>query len=1143
MVKTLMTARRFAPLFWCQFFSALNDNFVKNALVILILFKIGSENSAVLVTLAGAVFIAPFFFLASLAGELTDRNDKSLVARKLKLFEIPVALLAGLGFILHSVPILFVALGLFGAISALFGPVKYGILPDHLKTSELAAGNALVEGATFLAILLGTIFGGWAASGDNGAILLAALAVGLAVLCWMSAQMIPPTVVAAPGLPITRNVIAGAFNLLSELRQDKRIWIGSLIVNWFWLVGAVALALLPTMIKDRFGGTEGVVTLALAAFTIGIAIGSALAARVSRVRPNMAVVPLGGLIISLFAADIAYLVATAPAAAGKTGPAEFLQSAAGLHLLVDLVGIAIGGGLFVVPSFAAVQAWAEKDRRARVIAGGSVLFAIFVAGSGLVLAGLQAAGVGLGWLWGGLALANLAVTLAVLRAWGRAGVRDVAAFLFRQAYGLEVKGMEHLETAGPRAVIAPNHVSLLDGPFLHAVLPNDAAFAIDTAMSQRSVVKPFLKAAEWVSIDPTRPLSARKLVNTVKSGKPLVIFPEGRITVTGGLMKVYDGAAMIADKADAMVVPVRIDGAERTRFGYLSKSEVKKALFPKVTVTFLPPVRLPVDPALKGKARRLASSLALHDIMVDTAVRTANVEQTLFEALVEARRTRDTGKPAVMDPLGVSLSYKRLIAGAQVLGAKLAPMTSVGEAVGVMLPNTSGVAVTFFALQAHGRVPAMLNFSAGPANVVSACRSARVKTVVTSEAFIEKAHLEKVVAALKDAGVAIHYLEATRAAVTKMDKIRGLLAGGRAPVARRPDDPAVILFTSGSEGTPKGVVLSHKNILSNVWQGLARIAANGDDKVFNVLPVFHSFGLTAGLIMPLIGGFPVFLYPSPLHYRIVPELVYASNATILFGTDTFLNGYARAAHPYDFRSLRLILAGAEAVKERTRQIYMDRFGVRILEGYGVTETAPILAVNTPLSNKPGTVGRLSPLMEHRLEPVPGITEGGRLFVRGPNVMLGYFRAEKPGVLEPPADGWYDTGDIVTLDAQGYITIKGRAKRFAKIAGEMVSLSAVEALASEAWPTANSAVVSIPDARKGERLILITTAEGATRDAFGRHAKAKGATELMVPAEVIVQKSLPVLGSGKADYVTLTAEAKARAAGAPGKSESGAIVAA
>jgi acyl-[acyl-carrier-protein]-phospholipid O-acyltransferase/long-chain-fatty-acid--[acyl-carrier-protein] ligase len=296
-----------------------------------------------------------------------------------------------------------------------------------------------------------------------------------------------------------------------------------------------------------------------------------------------------------------------------------------------------------------------------------------------------------------------------------------------------------------------------------------------------------------------------------------------------------------------------------------------------------------------------------------------------------------------------------------------------------------------------------------------------------------------------------------------------------------------------------------------------------------VLPVFHSFGLTGGLMMPLVGGIPVYLYPSPLHYRIVPELVYGSNATILFGTDTFLNGYARVAHPYDFHRLRLIMAGAEAVKERTRQIYADKFGVRILEGYGVTETSPVLAMNTPLANRAGTVGRLSPLMEARLEPVPGIEEGGRLLVRGPNVMLGYYRAENPGVLEAPAGGWHDTGDIVGIDAEGFIRIKGRAKRFAKIGGEMVSLAAVEAMAAELWPAALSIVVAVPDARKGERLVLITQEKTAARDALARHIRAKGASELSVPAEIMIVDHVPLLGSGKPDYVAATALARERIA--------------
>ena len=315
-------------------------------------------------------------------------------------------------------------------------------------------------------------------------------------------------------------------------------------------------------------------------------------------------------------------------------------------------------------------------------------------------------------------------------------------------------------------------------------------------------------------------------------------------------------------------------------------------------------------------------------------------------------------------------------------------------------------------------------------------------------------------------------------------------------------------------------MLSHRNMLANAAQAAARIDFGREDKVFNVLPVFHSFGLTVGVALPLVSGVPVYLYPSPLHYRTVAELIYAVDATILFGTDTFLNGYARVAHPYDFRSLRYILAGAEPVRELTRRTYMEKFGLRILEGYGVTETAPVLALNTPMFNKFGSVGRILPGMEAKLEKVEGVEDGGRLLVRGPNVMLGYLKADKPGVLEPPSEGWHDTGDIVTIDERGFVTIKGRARRFAKVGGEMVSLAAVETLAAELWPDVPSAVAAVPDARKGERLILVTQQREATRTEFQTFARAKHASELMLPSEVWVVDKVPLLGSGKVDMVAV-----------------------
>ncbi|HVJ77205.1 MAG TPA: acyl-[ACP]--phospholipid O-acyltransferase [Hyphomicrobium sp.] len=1135
MFSQLMSSRRFAPLFWSQLLAALNDNLLKNALAMLVVYRLAMENGPAIGTLAGAALIVPFFLFSALAGQYADKFDKAQVAARVRLAEIPIALLAAAGFLLPSVPLLFVALVLFGTLSAFFGPVKYGLLPTQLEIRELPAGNALIEGATFIAILLGTIGGNLASGGDREIWLVACAIVVISIAGWLCARLIPSAPSTVPDLAVDKNIVTSTATLLKDLRSDKRIWQGALITSWFWLVGAVVLALLQNLIPQTLNGAPAVYTLALFTFAIAVALGSIAAARASKNRPNLALVPIGALLMGLFLIDLGLLASTMTPAAKPLGVSETLASITGLHLLIDLAGIAFAGGLYIVPAFAAVQAWSPVERRSRVIAGCNVLSAAFMTVAGLGIAALQYDKIPVSILYAGLGFANLLVVALVLRAWGAEGVKDVGVFLFRTFFGLEVKGLENLPKLGEKGIIAPNHVSLLDAGLMHALLPSHAIFAVDTNMANTWWVKPFLKLAKSYAIDPTRPLGMRHLIQEVKDGSSLVIFPEGRLTVTGGLMKVYDGTAMIADKADAPVIPVRIDGLERSHFGYLSKAQTKKAWFPKTTVTILPPVKLKVDPELRGKQRRLAAGAALQDVMTDSAVLTTPIDQTLFEALVQARQTRDTGKAAIEDPLGNKLTYKKLIVGAQVLGTKLAPqLPPVGASVGVLLPNSAGVAVTFFALQTMGRVPAMLNFTSGAANVIAACKAANVSVVLTSRAFVEKGHFESLVEAISTVAKII-YLEDVRATVTLFDKLRGLGRGGKPQIARDCNAPAAVLFTSGSEGLPKGVVLSHRNLLANCAQSLTRVSCNGSDKVFNALPVFHSFGLTAGLLMPLVAGVPVFLYPTPLHYRIIPELVYGSNATILFGTDTFLSGYARVAHPYDFARVRLVLAGAEAIKDRTRQLYMDRFGVRILEGYGVTETAPVLAINTPLANKAGSVGRLSPLMDARLEPVPGIETGGRLFVRGPNVMLGYYRAENPGVLEPPADGWHDTGDIVDIDAQGFITIKGRAKRFAKIAGEMVSLSAVEALAAELWPTLITVVVALPDARKGERLALLTTDAKCTREAFLQFARRKGATELMVPADILVVGKIPLLGSGKPDYVAALALAKETIASRSGPS--------
>jgi acyl-[acyl-carrier-protein]-phospholipid O-acyltransferase/long-chain-fatty-acid--[acyl-carrier-protein] ligase len=506
--------------------------------------------------------------------------------------------------------------------------------------------------------------------------------------------------------------------------------------------------------------------------------------------------------------------------------------------------------------------------------------------------------------------------------------------------------------------------------------------------------------------------------------------------------------------------------------------------------------------------------------MAETSFQAKPIEKTLLTAFLDASAAHG-GKTLILEDINREpISFNRVLLGAALLGRKLTQGTAPGSHIALMMPNANAHFVAFLGLSAFARIPAMLNFSAGAEGMLSACAAAQITTVISSRAFVEKAKLSKVVERMAQS-VRFIWLEDIRAGITLADKLRAkwdsLRPNTLPGVAVAPTAPALVLFTSGSEGVPKGVVLSHRNILANCAQLASVIDFNPADRVFTALPMFHSFGLAAGTLLPVLAGVRTFLYPSPLHYRIVPALIYDTDATICFGTDTFLNGWARYAHPYDFYAMRYIFAGAEKVRDETKHLFAERFGVRILEGYGATETAPVLALNTAMHCRPGTVGRFMPGMEWRLEPVAGVDAGGRLLVRGPTVMLGYLRDTAAGVLEPPPDGRYDTGDIVSVDAGGFVSVVGRVKRFAKIGGEMVSMTAAEALVASLWPGETHAVISLPDARKGESLLLVTSRPGADAAALLSHARGKGVPEIIVPRAVLVVRSVPLLGSGKVDY--------------------------
>jgi len=700
--------------------------------------------------------------------------------------------------------------------------------------------------------------------------------------------------------------------------------------------------------------------------------------------------------------------------------------------------------------------------------------------------------------------------------------KNLLRFILIKLYKVEIKGLDNYQKAGNRVLIISNHLSFLDAILLAVFLPDKPMFAINTFISQKWWIKPFLTLIKTFALDPTNPMAIKSLINEIKKDKKCVIFPEGRITVTGSLMKIYQGPAMIAEKTGAMILPIRLDGAQFSPFSHLNKI-VRIRTFPKITITILEPQKFEIAKELTGQNRHKATSYKFYDIMTEMLFESSDYKKTLFSSLLDAKKIHSKHHEIIVDIARKPVSYKKLIASSFILGKQISKETQEGEYVGLMLPNTNIAIMTFFALQAINRVPAMINFSTAGANFLEACKVAKLKTIITSQKFIENAKLHKLIEIAESEKIKIIYIENIAKKISILDKIFGIFQEYFAEKFYQPtssQNECVILFTSGSEGTPKGVVLSHENIQANRFQLASRIDFSSKDSVFNALPIFHSFGLTGGTLLPILSGIKTFFYPSPLHYRIVPELVYDTNSTIMFGTNTFLANYAKCAHAYDFYSIRYVFAGAEKLDEETRKIWSEKFGVRIFEGYGATETSPALSTNTPMHNKPGTVGRLMPAIKAKLQEIPGINDGKQLIVSGPNIMKGYLLSSNPGIITPLLDGWYDTGDIVAIDEDGYISIKGRTKRFAKIAGEMISLTATEVNIAKIDSQSAHAIVAIPDAKKGEQIILMTTSKTLTRADISMYFKANQITELSVPKEIIAVEKLPLLGTGKIDYVAI-----------------------
>lgn len=705
-------------------------------------------------------------------------------------------------------------------------------------------------------------------------------------------------------------------------------------------------------------------------------------------------------------------------------------------------------------------------------------------------------------------------------------MKTVFRLLLRVLFRFRAFDVDALKTPGP-VLLIPNHGSWVDWLFLWVCLEGDWKMVTSSTTAQTSWLHRLIMINRYtLPVDTASPYAVKHMAEFLKGGGRLVLFAEGRLSRTGNLMKLFDGTGFLIFKTHAKVVTAYLRGAGRLPG---SPNPNTKACFPKVTAHFSAALTAPkLGEISTGQARAvltrwLREQLVRQQFEVEMKFGAQNV----LAAVADTARERP-GQVIMEDATLKTLTYRKLMVGAEVLAQALRGPLSNGERAGLLLPNVNATPVVILALWQLGKVPAMLNYSSGTATMLACMELAGLKHLITSRAFLERARLN--VDEFVKAGLNVIYLEDVRAGINRSGKILALCRHVLHLPASIPHPPsagsaAVIVFTSGSEGVPKGVELTHGNILANIRQMMAITDFTELDRLFNCLPLFHSFGLTVGTFLPLVRGIYVFLYPSPLHYRVVPSVLYDRDCTVFLSTNTFLSGYARKAHPYDFRSLRYLFAAAEKLQEATALTWSQKYGVRILEGYGATECGPCVSVNTPLEPRHGSVGRLLPGMEYKLEKVEGVDEGGRLFVRGPNVMKGYLNADANAKFLA-LDGWYDTGDIVSVDAEGYFHIRGRMKRFAKVSGEMVSLTAVEDALAGAFPQyglrCQVAIITRPDEDKGEALIAVTNEPRLTLNEIREAIKTKGLTNLSVPREIKAVKEIPKLGTGKVDHRGLQA---------------------
>ena len=1121
----------FWSLIATQFQGAFNDNALKFLVIFLIVgTNLSPEDEEKKVLLIGSLFALPFILFSMTGGYLADRFSKRSVAIWTKVFEIGVMLFAIAGFALHNLPMSMVAVFLASTQGALFGPTKYGLLPELLPEKELSWGNGVIELGTFLAAITGTVAGAYFSDtfGNrqylSGIAFLVCSCVGL-----LTSFGITKVPAADPKKKFRINFLADLLSEGKRIRTDRVLWLAVIGNTYFFFLAALLQFDIVFYGRDLLHETATRGSFLQAAIAIGIGLGSLAAGYLSGGKIEYGLIPLGAIGITVFG---------------------FLLAISGLSfptVLALLALLGFFGGFFIVPISALLQHRPEEQHRGGVLAAANLLSFIGILGaSGAFYVLKHYLHLGPAGIFFWSSFLTLAALIYLLWLLPDSLLRLVLWIAANTIYRLDLKGNEYLPARGG-VLLTPNHASWVDAVLLVAATDRPIRFLMFRGVYEHPLFKPFARMLKVIPIasdqGPREMLqSLRTASDALRNGEVVCIFPEGEITRIGQMLTFHRGFERIIKGIDVPIIPVNIDGIWGSIFSFSGGRFLWK--LPR----HIPyPVRITFGAPMPSTSTAVEVRQAVQDLSVDAFQRRRRYMQPLTRSFLKTAR-RNPRHFSMADGRTPKLNFGESLIKTIFLARRLRPLWRDQNMVGIFLPPSIPGALVNWAALLLGKVPINLNYTTSAESLASCAKQCNLKTVVTSRLFLEKIKIQP--------PGEIIYAEDLAEAPRLSEKLAALLIAKLFParwvelslgVSKTPslDDTATVIFSSGSTGEPKGVVLSHFNLASNVEQIEQVFHLQSKDRILGILPFFHSFGFTGTLCLPALTGMGVVYHPSPLDAGAIAALISKYSVTMLLSTPTFLNSYARRIPAEAFGSLRIVMAGAEKLQERVAQSFEDHFGIRPLEGYGCTECSPVVAVNTydfraayfrQVGAKRGTIGRPLPgIGVHIIDPESGeslpVDKPGLLLIRGPNVMVGYLnRPEKTA--EVLKDGWYNTGDIATLDEDGFLRITDRLSRFSKIGGEMVPHIRVEEELHDLLEADGQvlAVTAIPDEKKGERLVVIhTLKEEDLRGVLERLGKSELPALWKPKADQFVYvEQLPYLGTGKLDLRRLRELAQANA---------------